>query len=873
MPDFSPTSESPTTGLEGILQQMDRVRAMARVLVQDASDADDLVQSAVVAALRNEQPLGGSPMAWMRVVLRNLQRNEARGRRSRAQREAESARSEVVQSAGEGAESAELARDVAEAVLALREPYRTVITLRHFEDLPPREIALRTGTNVEAVRKQITRGQTELQHRLEARYGDRGAWAVALLPLTGRDGVGLGLSAMGAGGFLVRGIGLLLLVGAALLGVWTMLDSAPPANPTWMDPVSPLVAVDPGAPATATTLPGPRALDVPRVAGVEQAVPHAVATPDGSEAASSESAPAPQTFRAQVVDLKGQSLPGVELKWVQRGRQSVQTSANSTTYEELPAWRWRRVRLVSDPGGWIQIDRYPSEEKLNETWALEDETRTILGIAVDMADRHLIVVAPAVRISGTVLDTEGNPVPGIRVGFSASIDSLTTFPWMIKREHSVPGVTTHYRQDGAFRIERAPTHPDFRIQVIQGSLYLADLPPPLLDTPNFDVVVPARSGTADPKERSYRIHGRVEDAAGAGLPGVLVRCGGRETRSDARGDFRFEFTGTFEDELSLIARRADGWFTTGVGPTMAEARSDGVTAPVTLRFPERTLGFLGQVVDAGGAPLKGMNVYVVDGTQLGRNTFAWFEHWRQGADWLDPFQTDARGLFRVPHVLDRPYWLRVIDPRTLFVHDVKGVRASDGLIRIRLPADRTLPEVKGVVLDHFGQPVPKARVMVRAEIMMTLDRRTAATCTDPVLTNAAGEFLLRDVPWRDVELQVLPPDGIGATAATAPLDAGSAVGLIQLSLDLECRLRLALPGRPDVEALEFLSDAGEPARVIQRTPSYKSYTEHIELPKDRRALRLDVRQSTSTLVLVGATGELERIPLHLLAGEDNAIEL
>lgn len=230
-------------------------------------------------------------------------------------------------------------------------------------------------------------------------------------------------------------------------------------------------------------------------------------------------------------------------------------------------------------------------------------------------------------------------------------------------------------------------------------------------------------------------------------------------------------------------------------PTMMDARADGVTAPITLRMPERKLALVGQVIDASGAPLKGMEVYVVNGTQLGPNSFAWFEHWRVGADWLDPFKTDSRGVFRVPHVLDRPYRLRVIDPDTLFVHDVKVVRVHEGLVRIQLPANRMLPEVRGVVLDHFGQPVPGARVSLSAETSVTTDQRRVAVTTDPVLTDPSGQFRLTDVPWRGIELRALHPEGIGASAATTPLHRGSASGRIQLQLDLECRLRLTLPGR------------------------------------------------------------------------------
>ncbi len=176
---------------------------MARSLVRDAATADDLVQDAVVVALQKERQLSGAGTAWAWTTLRNLSRNEARGRAARRHREEAAARPEAHGNAREGAVRAELTRNVSDAVLALDEPYRTAILLRYFEGLPPRAIAERTGATVEAVKKQLTRGQKELQRQLESKYGDRGAWAVALLPLTGPKVLGAA-KALGSWGALLR---------------------------------------------------------------------------------------------------------------------------------------------------------------------------------------------------------------------------------------------------------------------------------------------------------------------------------------------------------------------------------------------------------------------------------------------------------------------------------------------------------------------------------------------------------------------------------------------------------------------------------------------------------------------------------------------
>ena len=78
-----------------------------------------------------------------------------------------------------------------------------MVLLRYFEDLPPRRIASRTGATVEAVKKQLVRGREKLKRRLEEKYGDRGAWAAALLPLTGPKVLGTA-KALGVTGFTIR---------------------------------------------------------------------------------------------------------------------------------------------------------------------------------------------------------------------------------------------------------------------------------------------------------------------------------------------------------------------------------------------------------------------------------------------------------------------------------------------------------------------------------------------------------------------------------------------------------------------------------------------------------------------------------------------
>jgi RNA polymerase sigma factor (sigma-70 family) len=92
-----------------------------------------------------------------RPAARNLAIKRLRGDRRRVRREETVARPEGVPSDADVLERERLRRGVVDAVLALPEPYRATLLLRYFEDLPPREIARRTGVPVETVRTRTRR--------------------------------------------------------------------------------------------------------------------------------------------------------------------------------------------------------------------------------------------------------------------------------------------------------------------------------------------------------------------------------------------------------------------------------------------------------------------------------------------------------------------------------------------------------------------------------------------------------------------------------------------------------------------------------------------------------------------------------------------
>ena len=167
---------------EGDLDELSWLRRLARRLVADAHKADDAVQEAWLAArgkpTRNRR-------GFLATTVLNMVRQDARSRGRRGKREDEVGRRRADESpsASETAQRLERSRLLLDALEGLEEPYRSAVTLRYLDDLPPRKIASRLGVPVRTVNTRLERGLAKLRARLDQRFdGDRDAWLQALAP-------------------------------------------------------------------------------------------------------------------------------------------------------------------------------------------------------------------------------------------------------------------------------------------------------------------------------------------------------------------------------------------------------------------------------------------------------------------------------------------------------------------------------------------------------------------------------------------------------------------------------------------------------------------------------------------------------------------
>ncbi len=223
--------------MDELLANAGWMRPLARSLVRDPADAEDIVQDTWLEALRRPPRDPAAAEGWLGRVLRNfaLRRYRAEGRR-RA-REVRAARQEPQEGAPDALlEKLEMHRLVAAEVVALGEPYRSTVLLRFFEERSAADIARIQGVPLDTVKTRLRRALAELRERLDRRHGGGGrAWRLALFPLAGLAALPAAAEAAASVGAAGAGTGAGVGAGAGGAGAgtcavpaslgWTMLGS------------------------------------------------------------------------------------------------------------------------------------------------------------------------------------------------------------------------------------------------------------------------------------------------------------------------------------------------------------------------------------------------------------------------------------------------------------------------------------------------------------------------------------------------------------------------------------------------------------------------------------------------------------------------
>jgi RNA polymerase sigma-70 factor (ECF subfamily) len=157
-----------------LLPHLDAAYNLARWMMGNDADAEDVVQEACVRALAAlDRFRGGDRRAWLLAIVRNGCYSAFRGRRGHAASEFdESAHLDErrTPSPERLVLEDETARRVQAAVAALSPEFREAIVLREFEGLSYKEIAAGVAVPIGTVMSRLARARAQLQQALG---GDR----------------------------------------------------------------------------------------------------------------------------------------------------------------------------------------------------------------------------------------------------------------------------------------------------------------------------------------------------------------------------------------------------------------------------------------------------------------------------------------------------------------------------------------------------------------------------------------------------------------------------------------------------------------------------------------------------------------------------
>ena len=199
-----------------VLADLDGLRALARSLVHGDAEADDLLQDTAIAALEHPPSTDRPVRPWLAAVLRNRWRMDRRGDARRRVREdrAHEREETVAPAADELLERARLLERLAQALVALDEPFRATVMHRYLDGKSAAEIARAAGVPAGTVRWRLAEGLARLRAALDESR-PRSTWMRMLAPAALVEGATI----MKAKTSLVALIALALIAGGAAIAI------------------------------------------------------------------------------------------------------------------------------------------------------------------------------------------------------------------------------------------------------------------------------------------------------------------------------------------------------------------------------------------------------------------------------------------------------------------------------------------------------------------------------------------------------------------------------------------------------------------------------------------------------------------------------
>jgi len=182
-----------------VLPHLGAAYNLARWLVRDGHDAEDVVQDAMLRALRHFDGLRGEPRPWLLAIVRNAAFSWLAARRPQEVALDGDAFDAALAAHAAGASASGAApagdpealaiaraerREIDAAIAALPLVFRETLVLRELEELPYRDIARITDVPIGTVMSRLSRGRSLLAAALRSPAAPSPAAAPAARSLT-----------------------------------------------------------------------------------------------------------------------------------------------------------------------------------------------------------------------------------------------------------------------------------------------------------------------------------------------------------------------------------------------------------------------------------------------------------------------------------------------------------------------------------------------------------------------------------------------------------------------------------------------------------------------------------------------------------------
>lgn len=725
-------AQTSTVDVGELLAQAGWVRSIVRRLVLDEGMAEDVLQETWIAAL--ERPAGapeaaeerGGVRAWLAAVARNLALRRRRREALRAAGERMAARPEPIDGGQGELERMQLQRALVDAVLALEEPYRSAVILRHLDGLPAGEIARRQGCTSVAARQRVRRGLARLRVALAERFeGPQSARALVAWLGPGRSpGAGAcsthftTYTTLAGGALVSTKVTLGVACGVlAALALWMLkADEGRPGGPQ-------LEATDGAGLVVPGTRSGGAGLAASAAPAPEAAAPSESLADIGRESLehAPSARPAALALQGRVTDTRGQPLADAHL---------------ALAGIEPP------VELVSDAEGRVTAELARAALQGAPLLRVACEGYVARELTLDLTVPFTIQLESLPALVGRVLDPEGR---------AAAPPGYVTAQVIDARTRASLENTVELGADGSYRLEALPLGRLVSVEARARGFGVRKLAQDL-------VLEPDRTTALDlVLEHGAVLTGTVLDArTREPIPGATVWVEGFApepdsvhpmTTADGEGRFRLEgvneevsHQGELRTAFFWLVAKADGYAASPVNGYGAQANDEHAYDFEMLLEPAEC-ALRVEVVFADGRPAAGATVWAIDALSnpFFESADGRGEHRFEGLPagplglWLEcedtlPVATEGTALVRVVNVSRGKCALRV---------DLELAPGEERAERFVLrPPDGAA--LAGRVVDLEGRGVPEFRV--RAQLSFQLGNLILASGWEELRTGADGSY-------------------------------------------------------------------------------------------------------------------------------------